>query len=115
MLPGIGQIPYNIRLGMIVLYFIAAGILTYSFEGDRVNRVLLLASVLLVPIIAIFWSLVQFGILVQLSNSAIFNLPVMLLLIMGILIARKTTVLKIFLIHSLGFYLLEYPQGIGLW
>ena len=101
-------IPFEIRVLMIALYTAVTAWLAFKLEQPETIPSLLLAC--LVPLLFFGWAMVKLGIVPIEVNKFIFNLPVLLLLIVGLFLCRKNDTMRTFMIISISSYVFEYPS-----
>lgn len=101
-------IPFEIRVLMITLYSGVTGWLAFKLERTETFLALLLACI--VPLLFSGWAMVKLGVVPFGANKFIFNLPVLLLLVVGLFLCRKNDAMRTYMIVSLSSYLFEYPN-----
>lgn len=103
----LGQlIPFEIRVIMIALYSCISGWLAFRIGQAETTPSLLIAC--LVPVIFCSWAMVRLGIIPIEANRFIFNLPVLVLLMIGLFLCRKNELMRTYMIISISSYVFEY-------
>jgi hypothetical protein len=107
-LPFLGPlVPYEVRVVIVVLFSIVSGWLAYTMQEEpRGLPSLIMAS--LVPLIFIGWALIRLNLIAASSHAVVFNIPVLLILVAGLLLCRKHSPMRAYMIISLTSYLFEY-------
>lgn len=100
-------IPFQIRVVMIMIFTITAAWLAYYMEAPPKNVASLLL-VVLVPVTFIGWGLIRLQVIPLATGSLFFNLPVLILLGVGLLICKRHGTLRTYMIISFASYLFEY-------
>lgn len=107
-LPFLGPLlPFEVRVIIIVLFNIIAGLLTYTMEEEP-RRISSLVIVCLVPLVFIGWALIHLKWIAASAHSVFFNLPVLMIMATGLLLCRKHSITRAYVLVSLGGYLFEY-------
>ena len=101
-------IPFEIRVLMIALYTGVTAWLAFKLEQPETIPSLLLAC--LVPVIFFGWAMVKLGIVPVEVNRFIFNLPILLLLVVGLFLCRKNNTMRTYMIISISSYVFEYSS-----
>lgn len=101
-------IPFEIRVLMIALYTGVTAWLAFKLEQPETIPSLILACI--VPVIFFGWAMVKLGIVPIEVNRFIFNLPVLLLLVVGLFLCRKNNTMRTYMIISLSSYVFEYSS-----
>lgn len=106
-LPLLGEafLPLNVRVTMIVLFSAVSAWLAWQLEEEK--KPLLLIMAWLVPIVFAGWGLIMTGIIPLAAAKYIFNLPLMLMMAIGLLLCRKHGAMRAYMIVSLASYILE--------
>lgn len=103
----LGQlIPVEIRVIMIALYSCISLWLAFKIGQPEKTPSLLIAC--LVPVILCSWALVRLGVIPAEANRFIFNLPVLVLLMVGLFLCRKNELMRTYMIVSVSSYIFEY-------
>lgn len=98
---------FQIRVVMIMIFSITAAWLAYRMEAPPKN-IALLILVVLVPVIFIAWGLIRLQLIPSEMGLVFFNLPVLILLGVGLLLCKKHGTMRTYMIISFASYLFEY-------
>lgn len=99
-------IPLEIRIVMVVLYSAISAWLAFTTQQTEHKAALVIAC--LSPVVFLAWAMVELGVIPASINPYIFNLPLLLLLITGIFVSKKNSVVRAYLIVSVASYVFEY-------
>jgi hypothetical protein len=99
-------IPLEARIIMIALYSSVTGWLAFRLDQTKANTALPFAF--LVPTIFCGWALLRLGILPENAKMFFFNIPVLILLVVGLFLCRKHGTMRTYMIVSLASYVFEY-------
>jgi hypothetical protein len=99
-------IPFEVRVLMIALYSAVTAWLAFNLEEPKTIPHLILAS--LVPLLFFGWAIVKLQIVPTEVNRFVFNLPVLLLLVLGLFLCKKNEPMRAYMIVSLSSYVFEY-------
>ena len=92
---------------MIMIFSITAAWLAYRMEASPKNIVSIIL-VALVPVIFVVWGLIKLQIIPSATGSVFFNLPVLILLGVGVFLCKKYGTMRTYMIISFASYLFEY-------
>ena len=98
---------FEIRVVMIIVFNIVAGWLAYRMEEEP-KRFLPLIMACLVPVLFSGWGLIRLNFIPSSYSWIFFNVPLILVLIGGIFLTRKHSIVRTYLIVSLSGYLFDY-------
>ena len=109
-IPTLGSvILIQLRIGMIVGYYMIAGILAAINLNNSRWRPIAWGLYGLIAILFLCWGLTFIGILPEQFSMYIFNIPVLMILIAGLILFRKNSIIGTFMIIVLAHYLYEFP------
>ena len=100
-------INYQVRVIMIMIFSITAAWLAYRMEASPKN----IGSIILValgPVIFVVWGLITLQIIPSATGAVFFNLPVLILLGVGVFLCKKYGTMRTYMIISFASYLFEY-------
>jgi hypothetical protein len=100
-------INYQIRVVMIMIFSITAAWLAYRMDASPKN-IVSMTLVFLVPVIFVVWGLITLQIIPSATGSVFFNLPVLILLGVGLFLCKKCGTMRTYMIISFASYLFEY-------
>jgi hypothetical protein len=100
-------INYQIRVVMIMIFSVSAAWLAYRMEASPKN-IASMILVVLVPVIFVVWGLITLQIIPSGTGSLFFNLPVLILLGVGLFLCKKHGTMRTYMIISFASYLFEY-------
>ena len=107
-LPFLGPLlPLPIRIVLVALFSPVAGWLAYTMDEESGKPVSFLL-VALVSAVFVGWALIKMSVIPSSLSWILFNMPILLLLVVGVLITRKHGAMRTFMLVSVGGYLLEY-------
>jgi hypothetical protein len=98
-----------IRVGAVVACNLITAWLVLLVHVKRF-RPLLIGCVGIVLLVFCTWAAVKLEFLPPSATQMVFNLPVLIILVAGLLYYRKVQVINMFMIISVSGYVLEYPQ-----
>lgn len=75
---------------------------------EEPQRVSSLVMACLVPVIFIGWGLIRLDLIPASSYTILFNIPVLMILIGGLVLCRKHGIMRAYMLIALGSYLFEY-------
>lgn len=108
MLPFLGPlVPFEARVVVIVLFNVVTSWLAYTLEEEP-HRISSLIMVCLLPLIFIGWALIRLDVIAASAHSIFFNIPVLVILTVGLFLCRKHSITRAYMLVSLGGYLFEY-------
>ncbi|MEX2233356.1 MAG: hypothetical protein WD824_14430 [Cyclobacteriaceae bacterium] len=99
---------FGIRVVMVVICTIVTGWLAYRME-DAPKKITDLIMVILVPVLFLGWALIRLQVIPASMSPVFFNIPILIILVIGLLFCRKHGTMRTYMIFSLGGYLLEFP------
>jgi hypothetical protein len=99
-------IPLEVRIVMIPLYSVASAWLALKMEQTKTISSLISAYV--VPLLFCCTAMLQLGIIPMDAKRFIFNLPVLILLTIGLFLCKKNDLMRTYMIVSLSSYVFEY-------
>lgn len=99
-------LPLELRIVMILLYSSVTAWLAFKLEQPETISLLLLTC--FVPLLFFGWAMVKLELAPPELNGFIFNLPVLLVLIVGLFLCRKNDTMRTYMIVSLSSYVFEY-------
>lgn len=99
-------IPLEIRVVMVVLYSIITAGLAVKMQQTESKAALRMAC--LPPILFLGWAMIKLGVLPSSSNPYIFNFPLLVVLVAGLFLSKKNSVVRTYMIVSVASYVFEY-------
>lgn len=106
-------VPIEWRIGMIVGYYIIAGLLAVNGLAAEESKPIAWVLYMVVSVLFVCWGLIYTGVVSSEIGQFIFNVPVLLALIAGAFFFRKSAILGTYMIIVLAHYLYEYPVVVG--
>lgn len=110
-LPFLGPIlPFEVRVAVIVLFTAASAILAYYTDAQSSKLIALLMAIL-VPVVFVGSMLIKLSLIPVSAGRIFFNVPVLLVLIAGLLLCRKNSIMRTYMLIALSSYLFEYQTA----
>lgn len=109
------MLPGQANLVLTTTFMLASGLIVVYQCHEFRNKMIF--NLLLVAIFAfhIAWVLINLNVLDPIVNPMIFNLPVLLLLLGGLVYFLKHQLIKVYMIMVIAHYMFNYPNQLGLW
>jgi hypothetical protein len=99
-------VPVEMRILMIAAYSAVSAWIAFKMQTENSIATIFLAC--LVPLLFFGWAMVRLGVLPTESYRLIFNIPVLLLLVVGLFLCKKNHAMRAYMIASVSGYLFEY-------
>ena len=110
-IPTLGsQIDLHWRVAFTTSFYVLAGITAVKHDQTKTWHY---AMIGLIGFVFICWSLGRLEIINQEFHQYIFNIPILLMLILGLYFSRKNAMLSTYMVIVIAHYLYEYPELIG--
>ena len=107
-LPFLGSfLPFPTRVILITLFSPIAGWLAYNMD-DETKKSISLALVSIVSLVFLGLALIRLSLIPSSYSSIFFNIPILLLLVIGVFLCRKHSPMRTYMLISVGGYLMEY-------
>jgi hypothetical protein len=97
----------NVRIILITVFPFAAGWLAYRMEEEP-KGITPLIMACLIPLLFLGWALIRFKVLPVSTQPVFFNIPIVVMLLMGLFLCRKHGIMRTFMLGALSGYLFEY-------
>jgi hypothetical protein len=102
-------ISLEFRIVLVILFSVVTGWLAFQIDAES-NKIISRIFIVLIPAIFLTSGLLKLGMLPTSTGRIIFNIPVVLILCMGLFLCRKNTPMRTYLIISFSSYLAEYTN-----
>jgi len=115
-IPSLGsQLSLPIRAVLVSGFYMIAGFISISRPTESINKTVMMILILIISTFYVFWLLIQLSIIDASLNASIFNLPVLFIFFGGLVISKKLSLLRTYMIIVIAHYLFEFPNQLGLW
>lgn len=102
MLPMLADLlPFSVRLACVTIFSVVAAVLVFRLGEEKWSWVAMVSQIAFIALAMMKWDLIP------VYSNAILNFLIILLMVAGILLAKKEGLLRTFMIMSVASYLLE--------
>lgn len=102
-------LPLSLRIVLIALYSVTSGWLAFRMESEpgKISASMFLA---LAPAVFLVWVLVRLNLMPLSTGHLFFNIPVLILLLIGLFLCRRGGTMRTYMLVSVASYLFEYTS-----